>query len=351
MTQSRKRQLGQFFTKNEIWLKPSVLEFIRKSKTTIAYDPFAGQGDLLAAAKKLGYKKIAGLDIDKNLKWKFNDSLVSIPKVPNSIIITNPPYLTNYSAKRKKIYREVAKYFESSGLVDLYQLALQKCLAASDFVVAIIPETFINSSFPKERLYSITILEENPFDDTDAPVCVVCFDARQKSLNEIKVYKNSHYIEKLGSLNTLRMNPQKHYNIRFNVRNGKIALRAVDMPDPNKPLEFMLKKDLDYDLKGIKQSSRLITIMDFPEIPNAKIIPFISTCNKLLNQYRRNTFDVTLSPFKGNTSEGIRRRRLDYRTARAIMENAADQIIDNKRAAPQLSLFKLTLHAEKPRAA
>lgn len=39
----------------------------------------------------------------------------------------------------------MSKYFEKH--TDLYQLALDKMLEAQDYVVAIVPETYINSSF------------------------------------------------------------------------------------------------------------------------------------------------------------------------------------------------------------
>jgi len=100
----KKQTLGQFFTKNNFWLKNHILKFIKSTNAEIAFDPFAGSGDLLKAAKQIGFKKTKGFDIDKSLNWKINDSLLSIPKIKNSIIITNPPYLTNYSAKRKNIY-------------------------------------------------------------------------------------------------------------------------------------------------------------------------------------------------------------------------------------------------------
>jgi len=96
----KKRSLGQFFTKNNFWLKDHILEFIKITDAKIAFDPFAGDGDLLNVVQKIGFKKIKGLDIDKNLNWKINDSLINIPKIKNSITITNSPYLTNYSAKK-----------------------------------------------------------------------------------------------------------------------------------------------------------------------------------------------------------------------------------------------------------
>ena len=181
---NKKIALGQFFTKKEVWLKEQIIEFIKNSKCKIAYDPFAGQGHLLQVAKNLGFKKIIGLDIDKNLKWQINDSLINIPQIKNSIIITNPPYLAKQSATRKKL--TLSKYFNTSIYNDIYLIALDKMLENHKYVVAIIPESFINSNFlRKDVLNSITILEENPFTDTENPVCVVCFDGISKNLNNI----------------------------------------------------------------------------------------------------------------------------------------------------------------------
>src|SRR3989338_9215233 len=97
----RKRTLGQFFTENDLWLKNHIFDFVKSTKAKIAFDPFAGNGDLLRMASKIGLKESLGFDIDRSLNWRWNDSLLYIPKVENSIIINNPPYLTNYSANRK----------------------------------------------------------------------------------------------------------------------------------------------------------------------------------------------------------------------------------------------------------
>ena len=140
-----KRHLGQYFTKRDVWLKENIKEFILNSKCSVAYDPFAGSGDLLKVATELGFKEDVGLDIDKNLGWKENNSLIRIPHIKDAIIITNPPYLTDYSAKRKKIWKDVESVFKLTKYDNLYLLALENMLKAQDFVVAIIPETFINT--------------------------------------------------------------------------------------------------------------------------------------------------------------------------------------------------------------
>jgi len=87
----------------------------------------------------------------------------------------------------------------------------------------------------------------------------------------------------------------------------------------------MKKEELDYDLNGIKQSSRLITVIDV-EVDDRKLDEFIKVSNNLLEEFRKETDDILLSPFKGNMKNGIRRRRLDYETARAIMESALEVV-------------------------
>lgn len=323
----KKTVLGQFYTKMDYWLKKHIQEFIKTSKCKIAYDPFVGNGDLLKVATELGFKNYKGLDIEPLPEFEKNDSLINIPKINKAIIITNPPYLTNYSAKRKGIYDKVSKYFEESRYEDIYMIALERMLEAQDDVVAIIPETFINSSFKsKQRLNSITILEENCFNDTENPVCVACFDKKVKSLDSIKVYKNENYLNSLGYFENMRLKPFKNVDIKFNSIDGALALRAVDTTNPQNTIRFMKKDELDYDLKGIKESSRLITIIKTPVDRRTKFKDLISESNNMLENFRTRTHDVLLSPFKGNMKDGRRRRRLDYETARAIIEMAYQKI-------------------------
>ena len=109
----KKRSLGQFFTRGDCWLRPQVKEFIVESGAHVAYDPFAGDGCLLRKVQSdvSEIRETAGLDIDKTLGWKWNDSLENIPHLDGAIIITNPPYISNYSARRKHINESLEKYF------------------------------------------------------------------------------------------------------------------------------------------------------------------------------------------------------------------------------------------------
>ena len=322
-----KKKLGQYFTKKNLWLKPQIKQFIENTGCKIAYDPYAGNGDLLNISKEYGISKTIGLDIDEKLNWQINDSLKKIPHVDNAIIITNPPYLTIYSASRKKISKGMEEYFKDH--TDLYQLAIDKMLEAQDYAVAIVPETYINSNYieaHKERLNSITVLIENPFDDTENPVCVVCFDNNNEINRKTSVYLEDKYINTLEYLNSKRLEPKNNIQIDFNVPTGNLAIRAVDMQVENKKIEFMSVNKLEYDLNNIKNSSRLITVVDVKN--KVDIDTLADKCNKILYDFRENTNSIMLSPFKGNAKDGTRRRRLDYKTARAIIENAFQEIME-----------------------
>lgn len=318
---SKKVELGQFFTTKNIWLRPQIEEFIKSTGCEIAYDPFAGGGDLLNAAKEIGFKCVIGKDIDQSLEWDYNDSLENIPHIDNSIIITNPPYLAKQSASRKGI--DLSKYFSKTKYDDLYLIAVQKMIEAQKYVVAIIPESFINSNFlDKNLLYSITILEENPFLDTDCPVCVVCFDGIKKDKRDIKIYKNSNYVSDLQTIEDIRIEPNNDIKMTFNDLGGWLGLRAIDSTDDKTFIHYAFKEDIDYDWENkIKVSSRHLSLINI-DVEPAKRKELIDKANEILNEIRIKSADVLLTPFMGNTHSGMRRRRLDFRLARAILEQA-----------------------------
>ncbi len=329
MLLDKKIKLGQFFTLKTNWLLPHIKEFIKKSNCSIAYDPFAGAGDLLSISDLYGISKTYGLDIDQTLSWEYNDSLINIPHLNKAIIITNPPYLAKNSATRKKI--DLWSYFKNSIYEDLYLIALDKMLAAQKYVVAIIPESFINSNFKNKKLLSsITILESNPFSDTEVPVCIACFDGINKDYNQIRVYKNNSYFNNLAAINNIRLIPSNNINISFNDLSGWLGIRCVDKTDDKTFIKFDLKENIQYDFTNkIKDTSRHYTLVNI-NIIEKKRIEFVNICNTILERIRKESADTILTPFMGNTKKGVRRRRLDFRLARAIMESAYTTFLETK---------------------
>ena len=340
----KKKSLGQYFTEGACWLQPQIVDFITDSKCHIAYDPFAGSGCLFVPITNTiaTIKETAGLDIDPSQGWPVNDSLLKIPSKSGAIIITNPPYISNYSASRKRLGDGLKKYFDMTQYDDVYLLALDRMLEAQSYVVAIIPETFINSPFKKKGLlHSITILEENPFLDTDTPVVVVCFDSKPKDYGQVRIFKGSEYTCTLKDVEDCRLVPDNSVRMKFNDPTGWLGVRCVDSTNPNDMLRFDFKENIDYDWeKGIKVSSRLLTLISI-DIPQNKRQTFIASCNAILKEVRDKSHDIMLSPFKGNMKNGVRRRRLDFQTCRAIIEQAYRRTVSgtNKKMVQQ-ALFE-----------
>jgi hypothetical protein len=323
---SKKIILGQFNTSQDIWLKKQILEFIKDSKMSTAFDPFAGKGDLIKISDKYDIYQSIGMDIDLSLNWKFNDSLLDIPFFENTIIITNPPYLAKQSAKRRKL--NLDKYFEKTTYDDLYLIALDRMTEKFDHIVAIIPESFLNSNYEKKDLiHSITIIEDNPFYDTEVPVCVVCFDGISKDFSQIKIFKNEVFIDNYKNIINSILSPKKNIKMNFNDLSGWLGIRAVDSSDDSVKIKFDFKDSIRYDWESrIKVSSRHFTLVKI-DVNENKRNELIIECNNILNNIRNRTSDLVLTPFMGNTKKGIRRRRLDFALARAIIEIAYNKII------------------------
>lgn len=319
-----KVSLGSFYTTKSGWLTPEVRAFLEKALENSnghLLDPFAGDGHLLEAIKSdpvLGpqVKQATGFDIQGEA-FPFNDSLVAIPNTQRAVIVTNPPYLANHSAKRKGVDQLVAKYFAGSTQKNLYRIALENCLASTDYVVAIIPETFLLSTFPKHRLELAVVIQDSLFGDTDAPALVACFGKNER--DDAHIFTGNQRIGALADILALRDSTAPKQKIVFNDPKGRIGLRAVDGSDGKSPIAFVAAVDFLYPSESVAVSSRLMTYLDLPEFSDAEILKLIDKANAVLSQIREASSDLVLAPFKGNDKNGRRRRRLDYALARRIL--------------------------------
>ena len=317
ITNTKKVRLGQFFTRGSAWLRPQVKRFLLKAGVAEkgVIDPFAGAGDLLRAMESLGCDDRLGLDIDPSLGWDLNDSLRQVPKT-GRVVMTNPPYLAKNSASRRKI--GTAGQFNGGGHTDLYQIAVERCLESHDWVVAILPESFVMSRLFLDRLSEVSIIEKNPFLDTMHPVCVACFSP---SSTDAFVYKNDNLIGTLSDIKNQTLLPTRNVSIRFNVPNGNVGLRCLDGVGPGDRMRFCAPSEIGRRPAEITQKSRHISIVSV-DVQGALIDYVVAEANDILERYRQSVSDVLLSPFKNNTSENKHRRRLDFKTARAILELA-----------------------------
>jgi hypothetical protein len=321
-----KVSLGSFYTTKSAWLTSEVRAFLEKAlaeSNGYLLDPFAGDGHLLEAIKSdpvLGrlVSQATGFDIQDDL-FPFNDSLVAIPNPQRAVIVTNPPYLANHSAKRKGVDQLVAKYFAGSTQKNLYRIALEKALESADYVVAIIPETFLLSTFPKHRLELAVVIQDSLFGDTDAPALVACFT--KQPCADAHIFTGTQSIGNLSEILALRESTAPRHTIFFNDRNGRIGLRAVDGSDGKTPIAFVASRDFGYPSDSVATSSRLMTYLEVPGVADKDIPELIAKANALLGSIRKRSGDLVLAPFKGNNKAGKRRRRLDYALARRILNN------------------------------
>ena len=322
-----KTGFGAFHTTGSCWLNSVVSEFIISTNLRRAVDPFAGNGDMLdLVGSKFSMQK-SGYDIDERTGWEVNDSLVSIPRSSGSICIPNPPFLAKYSARRKSMWPMVGRYYERYGRNDLYEIALDRCLASFGHIVAILPETFMHSAYSKDRCEKIIVLEENPFNDTTFPVCVTCWSPATNQDSDI--YVGEDRVTRLSDITRLRRRVGRSNRIVFNHPEGNIGLRAVDGTKKGDRIAFFPGDEFDYPRSRIKSSSRLMTYIMVEELDSKEAIQeFCKTSSEILEWYREQTSDTILSGFKGNNRLGRRRRRLDYGLARKVVIEALEATTD-----------------------
>lgn len=113
-------------------------------------------------------------------------------------------------------------------------------------------------------------------------------------------------------------------NIKFNDPNGSIGLVAYDSYIANKkPIQFCSIDKLPFDKNTVSKESRMNTVISIPAIYNDLVPNIIDFSNYILNDIiRKQTYDLVLTPFKCNNTNGIRRRRLDYNLAKSIIATA-----------------------------
>lgn len=321
-----KKMFGQFFTiTNPFEVEPFKLwmSTVGIEDETVFLEPFAGANNIVNMIQDIGYfNKWDCFDIspdnEQNKTEYFiqkRDTLKSFP-TNYKIAITNPPYLAKNSATRSKIKYPNTKYS------DLYLYSLDRMINKVDYCAAIIPESFITSPIFVDRLMIVVSLTCKMFDDTDCPVCLAMFSPK-KDKKVFNLSKNDFIIysmnEKIGTYNELKKSIVKDESLDikwvFNDPSGSIGLRGVDN---TKCESIKFVKGEEISPNRIKVSSRSLTrISGLPQ--NCDLDLFITLLNKNLKEYRDATHDVFLTSFKNLRSDNKYRRRLDFDTARYIL--------------------------------
>lgn len=290
-----------------------------KDKITFL-EPFAGANNIVSMILEL-FPDVNWMCFDisppaENMCEEFEvykrDTLLDFPK-GYSVAITNPPYLARNSATRRGLE------YPDTEFNDIYKYSLDVMLKNVDYVAAIIPESFLTQNIFHDRLQSVVSLTCKMFDDTECPVCLALFVP--KGSGNFSIYRQDRYIGCYEELkNEIKVSEYSKINWKFNDKLGSIGFRGVDNLECAS-IKFCLGEDINED--SVRQTSRAITrISGLPEYINRE--DFINKCNELINDYRSKTKDVFLTSFKGLRKDNQYRRRMDFFTAKNILNKAME---------------------------
>lgn len=327
---NNKVELGQYFTvvnpfKNEAFNRWIDL-FYRDNLKFI--EPFAGSNNIVKMIQEIGFDNEWGCyDIDPHSTKEMNgyivqqnDSLKNFPE-GYDVAITNPPYLYKSSAKRKGIE------FPNDEYDDLYKISLNVMLKNLKYVAAIIPESFLTSNLFHDRLYAVVSLTCRMFNDTECPVCLALFIDKETK-KKLKLNEHNFYLYKQNTFINTYEQIKDTINIESNVSNewkmndatGNIGIKCIDNT-VSRTIEFVEGNTIESD--KIKISSRSLTrVSGLPE--EIDLNEFLDCCNNILASYRENSSDFFLTSFKGLRADNEYRRRLDFKTAKDIMNKALE---------------------------
>lgn len=341
LAERAKREAWQFFTITNPFFVPAFYEWFssipEEFKETLL-EPFAWSNNIICLIKELSLKEDwsdynwACYDLDPSQDNKApefpiiqQDTIENYPQWYH-IAITNPPYLAKNSATRRWLDYNYPQY------EDLYQKALEVMLMYNEYVAAIIPESFINSWLFTNRLFSFVSLTCKMFDDTDCPVCLAMFSPIEKKReyfdnpDDFNVYRMDkklwNYVSIKEKIDWLLNHSSETVRRDFNNPEWNIWIRCID--GTKKPsIEFIDWESIDPN--RIKVSSRSLTRVSWlPE--HIDFNEFINECNRILNEYREISDDICLTSFKWLRADGCYRRRLDFDTARKIMNSACNNL-------------------------
>ena len=315
MKKNAQKQLGKYYTITNPFSLGVFKEWFSSipnvSDLTIL-EPFAGSNNIVKLMNVGNTWECYDIAPTTNAVPEFTikqrDTIKDFPR-GYSIGITNPPYLAKNSATRRNLL------YQGDPYDDLYKKCLELMLNNLEYIAAIIPESFITSGIFQDRLTHVISLTCKMFDDTECPVCLALFS--KNKTEDFFVYRMD---DSLGLYNKEFFWYKPVYSgstlWRMTDPNGEIGLIGIDTVK-KRSIQFIEGEKVG---NSIKTSSRNLTRISPVDIKIKNLPLFLKKCNEYLNWYRDHTEDVFLSPFKGLRTDGKYRRRLDYETAKAIMD-------------------------------
>lgn len=305
------KEYGRYYTESNPFTHQAFKDWCSLiPENTPIVEPFAGGCNIPRLLKEVGFEREwRCYDISpdrrvKDFKATKRDTIANFPR--SRVVITNPPFLAKNSAKRKGLPYPTSKYD------NLYKHCLDLILRKADYAAIILPDSYISTPEMKDRVMAIISINEKIFSDTDYPVCLALFTPNLA--DDFPLYIGDRLIGTYKGLQGALSSDTRNEWV-FNSSTGSIGVICVDSSAPS--IRFVSGDEIAQS--SVKISSRAHTrISGLPE--NISLCEFISRCNEVLNQYRKDTHDIYLTSFKGLRKDGKYRKRIPFSTIRLIMD-------------------------------
>ncbi len=325
-----KRLHGQFFTTTNPFVNEAFTRWFNKiplnddGTRPEILEPFAGSNNIVWMVRDLSYKNswksfdIDVVDHDDNscddVVITARNTILDYPK-GYSVAITNPPYLAKNSATRRGLAYAGGEYD------DVYKKCLAVMLKHTDYVAAIVPESFITQNLFHDRLSAVVSLTCRMFQDTETPVCLALFvpPSPEFLVDDFEIWSGNRKIGQYRELQRHFKKPARSLPWDFNNPNGFIGLSAIDNAKKDS-ISFMPGDEISP--LDVKSTSRSITRIHLHGLTNTQASKIIDEANLILRKKRSDTKDIFMTAFKGLREDGKYRRRLDYAQARDILNTA-----------------------------
>ena len=300
------RQDGVVYTTKNPFLYDPFIEWAERHdiKSDYILEPFAGLNNLITMLRDIGYcNKSKSFDITPNDTVQYNDSISNFPRGFNTVI-TNPPWLYKSSATLRGLSYNKMKYD------NVYLHCIDLIINNSKQSCVIVPASFISTRLFLDKISDIILIHDKIFTDTSMPVCMVLFE---NNPTRKRFYHDNTYIDDINNIHKrhLQYCNKSYNNIQFNVPDGELGLVTTDSTTTK--MYFYHNKE---KIKLSKGGGRYYTAIKTDFTINDNII---TKLNNTLNQYRKDTHDYYLTPFRGLRKDKKYRRRISYIITRKLI--------------------------------
>lgn len=338
---SNKGSLKQFFTHNYEVIQPFLDAYPIESQ--IVVDPFAGAGHLL----RLFNRATCAVDIDPDVKPDLvRDSFKDIPRFENALVITNPPYCYRHILQKQN--RPLYERVVAAGYTDLYEYAIRRVLDQMGPVpiFTLLPENFIASRTTRLRgelckhIKAVQIHTTTTCNHTAQPTIMVHITPETVSSTDLWLdveFKKQIVIGAKGFRPDFAPNGN---HVDFGRKPGQskecldtsILLQATDGGVNNRIKLLRVYERLPTKRYPSKSTDRsYVQVVPHSPMTEGQVSLLITGFNMWVEKWRESTHGLGMTSFHNNTSCGFRRKRLDFKLARQVINGIIERITSLRR--------------------